>query len=329
MTPLNNKDLLEILVIDDEKEVCSVIGDFLRSLGYSPVSANSADEAMNFLNKKKPALILCDVKMPKIDGIEFLQQVRAKFEQLPIVMMSGAGTHERVIKALEVGASDFIAKPFNFDNLKNIIRRLIGTAERDKEKTILSPVEKILRQSCLDILTALATTLEAKDPYTHGHSERVTQYAVKIAKSLGLSGDVIEVIEYAAMLHDIGKIAVSDIILQKPDKLTLQEWGEIKKHPVVGSDILGKLALLRSEQPIVLHHHERYDGNGYPEGLKREKIPIGARILAVADSFDAMTANRPYRNALTIEQAQKELMSCKGSQFDPQIVQVFLKGYKA
>ncbi|MFH1776892.1 MAG: HD domain-containing phosphohydrolase [Candidatus Omnitrophota bacterium] len=317
---------MDILIIDDEKEVCSVISDFLKPLGYNPLSAYSADTALNIIRKKKPALVLCDIKMPGVDGIEFLKAIRAYDANLPIVMMSGAGTHERVIKTLEVGASDFIAKPFNFENLKNTVRRLAGSVTR--EKASLSPIEKILKQSCLDILTALASTLDAKDSYTRGHSERVRQYAVRIAEGMEVAPEEVEVIEFAAMLHDIGKIAVNDIILQKPEKLNKEEWDVVKKHPIVGSDILERLTLLHSEQPIVRHHHERFDGRGYPDGLKKEEIPLGARILAVADSFDAMTSRRPYRNAFTIEQAQQELVKNKKSQFDPKIVDVFLKGYK-
>lgn len=317
----------DILIIDDEKEICAVAGDFLKAIGYNPISVYSAETAIELIKKKIPTLILCDIKMPGVDGIEFLQQLRALDANLPIIMMSGAGTHERVIKCLEVGASDFIAKPFNFDNLKNTIRRLIGATEKEVKVNGLSPVEKILKHSCLDMLTALAAAQDAKDPYMRGHSERIKQYAVKIAQALKLPNEEIEVLEYAAILHDIGKIAVSDVILQKPGRLTAEEMTEVRKHPLVGSEILGQLTLLRSEQPAVRYHHERFDGKGYPDGLKKEHIPLGARILCVADSFDAMTSKRPYRDSLTIEQAQKELDRCKGTQFDPAIVEAF-KGYK-
>lgn len=191
--------------------------------------------------------------------------------------------------------------------------------------TKLFSTERLLSESYTDMVKTLVQVLEKRDLYTYGHSNRVTQHAIEIAMKMGLSGEEIEPIPLAGVLHDIGKTGISDIILGKPEKLTEEEFAVIKRHPEMGKSILAPLTFLAREQAIILHHHERYDGKGYPENLKREEIPLQSRILAVADAYDAMTSVRPYRQAKSMEDTMDELRRCTGSQFDPRIVEAFME----
>jgi putative nucleotidyltransferase with HDIG domain len=181
-----------------------------------------------------------------------------------------------------------------------------------------------LKQANINTITSLVLSEETKDPYTHGHSERVKEYSVKIAERLGLPRADIEILERACLLHDLGKIGISDLILHKKEKLNHEEWEQIKKHPEKGTSILEPLEFLPQERLIILHHHEHYDGSGYPSGLKKGEIPLGARILAVADAYDAMNSKRPYRDSLPKERIIEEISQSSGSQFDPKVANVML-----
>ncbi len=321
----------EILVIDDDPEICHLLSDMLKKDGHRVNCAYNGSEALKIMAKERPSLILCDVKMSPVNGIEVLQEVKKIDEELPVIMISGSGTHDKVVKALDLGALDFIAKPFRLSRMKNIVSKALreGNGRQPiqsvKKGEQFSPTELILRQSYIDILRTLAMTLETKDPYTKKHSAQVTKYAVALAKVLGLPDDEVEVLKHASSLHDIGKIGISDVILRKPSKLSQEEWDIIKKHPEIGENIIEPLKLLRLEQPAIRHHHERYDGKGYPDGLKGESIPLQARILAIADAYDAMSSERPYRRAMTEKEVKGEMIRCSGRQFDPELAAIFLK----
>lgn len=316
-----------VLVIDDEESVCKFIYIILNKEGYDVKTATIGDDALKIVKEAEIDCILLDIIMPQMDGIDLLNEIKKINSGIPVIMMSAVGTHDRVIKAFEKGAVDFIAKPFNIPQIKEAIKDAIA-----KHSTPITPgkgvstiTEKVLKQSYIDLLATMTKILEIKDRYTKGHSERVKEYSIEIGQKLGLKDDELEIIEYAAMLHDIGKIAVSDVILLKPGRLNDEEWAVVKKHPAVSSDILSSLKLLHAELPAVRHHHERFDGKGYPDGLKGEVIPLYARILALADAYDAMTSARPYREALSKEDAIREIEKGKGSQFDPRLADIFLE----
>lgn len=321
---------INILVVDDEKGPRECLRMALNDR-YNVLLAENGKECLQIVKKTRPELVLLDVKMPGLDGIEVLKRIKKIDSSISIVIVTGAGTHQTAVNALKFGALDFIAKPINPKQVREVVKNAL--TEKAKEpskkpgKNALT-IDEALQKNYLDGLSTLLKVLEARDPYTKEHSKQVTKYAVLIAKELGFSKDQIEIMEQTCMLHDIGKIGINDAILRKPGRLTPEEWEIIRQHPIIGEEILQPLKLLHIEQAMVRHHHERYDGKGYPDGLAGEDIPIYARILAVADSYAAMTSERPYRKALSREDAIAELKRRSGSQFDPKIVETFLKVIK-
>jgi len=238
-------------------------------------------------------------------------------------MMSGFGTHDWVIRAFEKGAADFVTKPFSFIQVNRVINQIFDSKLKSFSE-YSSPIARLLRESYLGILKIIINLMEAKSPYTKEHCLRVARYATRIAEKLKLPEGTIEVINYAAELHDIGKIRVPDIILSKAAKLDEAEWVEMKLHPLVGSMLLEQLKFFRAEEPLIRHHHERYDGTGYPGGLSKDDIPLGARIITLADAYDAMTSHRPYRTAFDGQTAKKAIRDNAGNQFDPKLADIFL-----
>lgn len=320
-----------ILVIDDELETCELLKDILEEAGYTSNIAVSGHEGLNLIKQHPPDLVICDVIMEGINGISVLEEIKTAEIKVPVIMISAYGTHDKVIQALELGAQDFIAKPFKPKNILEIVKKVLEinkTPIEEREKLLkgeLSPIRRLLRDSYMSILRSFAIILESKDPYIREHSMRVTKYAVILAKELGLKQEEIEVIENTGYFHDIGKVGVSDTILQKPDELTAEEWEHMKRHPQIGYDIVEPLKLLHIALPGIRHHHERYDGQGYPDRLKGKEIPLSARILAIADAYEALTATRPYRKARGPQEAVAELKACSGTQFDPELLEKFLE----
>lgn len=323
-----------ILVIDDELELCELLRDVLEEAGYSVSIAVSSREAFNLLKKTTPDLIICDMVMDGLDGVGFIGEMKKTKKNIPVIIMSAYGAYDKVIQAIELGAHDFIAKPFKPNVMVDIVKKALKlnkSSAKEKQKLIqgeMSPIRRILRDSYMSILKSFAVILESKDPYIREHSMRVTKYAVILAKELGLKPEEVEIIENTAYFHDIGKVGISDTILQKPDKLTAGEWVDMKRHPEIGYEIIEPLKVLHIALPGIRHHHERYDGKGYPDGLKGEDIPISARILAIADAYEALTANRPYRKAGSADDAVAELKNCSGTQFDAHMVEVFIRALK-
>jgi putative nucleotidyltransferase with HDIG domain len=323
-----------ILVIDDELELCEILKEVLEKAGYSVSIAVSSREGLNLVKKAVPDLIMCDMIMEGMDGVEFLAKIKEEKKDIPFIIMSAYGSYDKVVQALELGAQDFIAKPFRPNVVIDLVKKVLKTSKASAEKrekmikSEMSPIRRILRDSYMSILKSFAIILESKDPYIREHSMRVTKYAVMLAKEIGLHHDEIEIIENTAYFHDIGKVGISDTILQKPDKLTEDEWVDMKRHPEIGYEIIEPLKVLHIALPGVRHHHERFDGKGYPDGLSGENIPLSARILTIADSYEALTANRPYRKAKSTTEAVAELKRCSGSQFDPKLVEVFIKVLK-
>jgi response regulator RpfG family c-di-GMP phosphodiesterase len=320
-----------ILIVDDESSIRTLLGISLSKMGHAYDEASSAREAMSRLEANVYSLVLLDISMPGITGSELLPMIKSSYPDTAVIMATALGDASLAIKCMKNGAYDYITKPFDFNDLETSINRALEKRRLELEnreykehleEKVKAQADKI-RQSFFNSITALAYALEARDEYTSGHSNRVTETAVSIARILGLSQEKVETIRLAGTLHDIGKIGIEENILNKPGKLTEDEYKHVMKHPEIGKHILepigdDDIAL------IVAHHHERYDGKGYPDGLSGRDIPLGARIMAVADSYDAMTSERPYRKAMSHKQALNEIVSGKGTQFDPEAVDAFL-----
>lgn len=313
----------KILIIDDEPGIRQMLRTFLTRLDYDVRDVETGIDAVELLAREPAALVLCDIQMPGMDGLDTLSAIKKNHPDLPVVMMSAFTTHDRLIQALDKKAADFIAKPINLAQAKKVITRILNPRLRSQPE-YSSTIASVLRESYRGLLEMMVHLLEAKNPYLKDHSRRVSESATRLAEALQLPPGTIEVVNYAAMLHDIGKISVPDAVLLKQGKLTPGDWIEMKQHPVTGSTMMEQLKLFRGEEPLIRHHHERFDGSGYPVGLTGEKIPIGARIITLADSYDAMTSPRPYRLALAPDRAIDIIAQGAGSQFDPELAQIFL-----
>lgn len=314
-----------ILVVDDELGVRESLRMVLKD-NYNVLTAANGQESLEMIKEGNTSLVILDVKMPDIDGMEVLKQIKDTCPQLPVIVLTGVGTHRIAAEAIKLGAADFIVKPINAGYVKQIIENALTSGDKKMFAGNSFPsTEEALKNAYLDTLRALSKAIESRDLYTKKHSELVAKYAVEIAKELGLSTEEIEIMEQTALLHDIGKISIKDTILHKPSKLNSEEWEEVKKHSLSGEEIIRPFKLLHIEQTMIRHHHERFDGTGYPDKLKGEEIPIYARILAVADSFEAMVSDRPYRSKLSLQEVKKELERCKGTQFDPKVLEAFLR----
>ena len=321
-----------ILVVDDEELMRAIVRERLEMAGYRVEEAASGEEALDKLGDGRYSVLLTDLGMPGMDGISLLGEWSRRSPDTAGIVMSANTELNTAVNALKMGACDYITKPFNFEMLlltiqnalrkKDIERQLldyrINLERKVKEQTDL------INSMYVRSIDALIKALEAKDLYTRGHSQRVTLYSVAIARELGLTTEEIENLRRAAVLHDLGKIGVREVVLNKPGKLTDEEYAEIVRHPEVAMRILEPIPFFQPLLPAILHHHERYDGKGYPNRLAGSRIPLASRIMAVADTFDAMTSTRAYREALPVPVANAEIRRCAGTQFDPGIVPVFL-----
>ena len=309
---------LEILVVDDEKSIRDSLKIYLNHCGYPVKTCCDGETGLEAFEEQPCPIVLTDLMMPGISGEELLLEVKKREPLTEVILMTGYGTIDSAVSAIKSGAYDYVIKPFKMDSLLHII-------EKAARHRLLVRENRRLQENSLNVLRAMVNVLEHRDAYTAGHSQRVTEVAVTIAADLGLSEEEREVLILAGPIHDLGKIGIEDNILRKPDKLDREEYDIIKSHPEKGASIIEPLDFLRETIPIILHHHERYDGSGYPHGLAKDDIPIGARIMSVADTFDAMTSSRAYRNARTLEEAYAELKRCSGTQFDGEVVDLFLK----
>jgi response regulator RpfG family c-di-GMP phosphodiesterase len=467
----------KVLIVDDEPSICDILEKFLSKKGYDVLRATDGASAIEIIKNDMVDIVVSDIKMPGMSGVELLQKIREYNRALPVLITTGFPTLDTAIEALKLGAYDYLTKPFHLEEIAEKIRRALMQRQLEEENLLFSKlvslheVTKILastlditelqekfldfsmkigkadggalifsddrqkltlgrklgndfppdfwvklpfvlaakwvlerqepliieaggkdlpaglkpipselqslisfplktpsqtigvlnlvrtpgrepfsnldlelinvlasqasislenvrlyhniRENYIKTIRAFAVAVEVKDLYTHGHSEKVKEYAVRIAKQLGLPHHEIERIQYAGLLHDIGKIGISEAILNKPGKLTAQEFQEIKKHPEMGAKIIADVPFLKTLVPLVLHHHEFFGGGGYPANLSGADIPFGARILSVSDAYEAMTSNRPYRNSMSQEEALSILENAKGMQFDPTIVDAF------
>ncbi|MDH4099395.1 MAG: response regulator [Nitrospirota bacterium] len=305
-----------ILIVDDNRQNVELLKTYISAEGYEVDEAYDGEEALSKVTENPPDLILLDIMMPKVNGYDVCARLKAdeKTRFIPVIMVTALSDLEDKIKGLDAGTDDFISKPFNRHELLARVRSLLRIrhyyADLDHSQ---------------DIIITLALAVEAKDPYTRGHSERVADFAQKLAKALGLSVKDQDIVHKAGLLHDIGKIGVSESYLHKPGPLSREEREIIRDHPVRGEAICQPLKSLKHLLPAIRHHHERYNGTGYPDGLKGEEIPLMARILAIADIYDALTSDRPYRVGLPNDKAMDILKSEADQQYwDPAIVHVLV-----
>ncbi|MBO6137259.1 MAG: response regulator [Lachnospiraceae bacterium] len=323
-----------ILVVDDDTSNLRMASHILTSEGMRVSCLKSGAEALKFLEKNIPNLILMDIHMPEMDGFETLNRIKERQElaNIPTIFLTADDDSETETKGLNIGAMDFIKKPFVAEVLLIRVRhtleliRLQTSLEHEveiKTQEVVAHQKRIERMST-QIIQALSGAVDAKDTYTNGHSTRVAEYAKEIARRLGLSEQEQDNIYIMGLLHDVGKIGVSDSIINKPAKLTEEEYEEIKNHPVLGARILKNISEFPGLVTGARWHHERYDGKGYPDGLKGEDIPAEARIIAVADAYDAMTSRRSYRDVLPQEKVRLEIAGGRGTQFDPEYADIIL-----
>jgi response regulator RpfG family c-di-GMP phosphodiesterase len=315
----------KILVVDDSSTIRSVVTKALKNAGFHVLSAENGYQAMEIMKDQQPDLILSDIEMPVMSGIDLCRLVHknAKLTTIPYVVMSTKSDRAIMRQMLQWGAIAYLTKPFNVEQLVITIERLLSNhfLLLLKEKERLDTERNMLLAS----ITSLVEALEARDPYTRGHSESVAEIVAGMAKIMGRNSDEIEMLRIAGRLHDLGKIGVPDSILLKPGQLTDEEYEIIKQHPVVGATIFAPMKTLKEIVPVILYHHERIDGKGYPEGLIGHKIPLWARVTAVADTYHALTSDRPYRKGLEQETAFQIILEAKGTQLCPDCVDVFFR----
>ena len=321
---------LHCLVVDDEPRLRRVLVRLLEGEGFTCAQAGSGIEALKELEREPVPLVISDLRMPEMDGVTLLREIVTRWPDTAVAEVESA------VECLQMGALDYVAKPFHVDEVRARVsqaldKRRLLSENRSYQKNLEERVEaqaRRIEELFLEGVHALVYALEAKDAYTRGHSMRVANYAVAIARAMGLDKDLIDTIALGAELHDVGKIGVSESVLHKAGKLSEVEYRHIMEHTVIGARILGPLMRdAPGALAIVRSHHERLDGSGFPDGLKGEAIPFEARLVSVADAFDAMTSVRPYRPSLTVQQAMRELEEGKNVQFDAQMVDAFLRAF--
>lgn len=323
-----------VLVVDDDTSNLKIANFILSRENIRVSCLKSGEEAIRFLQENRPDLILLDVHMPGMDGFETLAAIRQNkvTADIPVIFLTADDDSSTETRGLEAGARDFIKKPFvpkvlllRVRHTIELIRLQTDLSREVQKKTqeVLSQNEKLERIS-MQIVRTLSGAIDAKDTYTNGHSTRVAEYSKEIAKRAGLSEKIEDEIYMMGLLHDVGKIGIPDAIINKPAKLTDEEYSIIKAHPVVGANILKDITEFPKLSVGARWHHERYDGKGYPDGISGEDIPREARIIAVADAYDAMSSRRSYRDALPQAQVRAEVQKGKGTQFDPVFAEIML-----
>jgi putative nucleotidyltransferase with HDIG domain len=329
-----------ILIVDDEEPIRDFVSAMLTSANYSCSQAASGNEALALLDSGEEfELMLSVLMMPGMDGTALLEAAKERYPDMPVVMVTAVTDVSVALGAIRNGAYDYLLKPFERDQLLATVRRALENRKLKLEnrayqtnlEALVTARTEQLRQAISTLersyditLEALGNALDAKDAETEGHSKRVTAFTIAIARAMGLSADQIRVIARGAFLHDIGKMAIPDHILKKPGKLDPEEMEIMREHCYRGYQIVKRIPYLSEAAEIVYAHQEKYDGTGYPRGLKGNEIPLGARIFSIADTLDAMMSDRPYRPAQPLSAAREEIQDWSGRQFDPEVVKVFL-----
>lgn len=335
----------KILVADDDGMVRSTVSKILEMFGHHVVVASDGREVVDMVDDSYDVIIL-DINMPKLDGFETIHELNRLEHDIPVLFLTGAGSMDYAVKAVNSGAYDFLTKPiedldiFNVKIRRAIEKRMYVLQERhykealeddiqekaqqlEAQNKLLLSYSNSLESATVQLMSSLQNAMEEKDYYTAGHTMRVTEYAIMLGTAMGLEGQDLVVLRRAAQFHDIGKLVIDLSCIQKPGKLSAEEWALIKKHPSVGANIIKPLGFMEREQFIIRHHHERMDGNGYPDGLIGDQLDDLTKILIVVDSYDAMTSRRNYRRNMSMDEAIGELNQCSGTQFDQGIVEIF------
>jgi len=344
----------QILCVDDEPMIREILRETLENEGHQVTEAEHGKAALELVDRSDFDLILTDVKMPVMDGFSLMKNLGDLTDQIPVIVITSFGDIDNAVDAIRLGAYDYVVKPFNIsqvtlsakralerrqlllENLQykkslehKVVEKTIDLIRKNKkleqQARMLEGLLRDLRESYDSTLDAMVSAIESRDCETKHHCRRVQAYAILLGQKLGLSADELMDMSYGALLHDVGKIGVPDSILLKPGKLTEDEWNVMRSHTRIGYQMIARIKFLKGAAAIVAHHHERWDGNGYPSGLAGESIPLGARIFAVIDTYDAITSKRPYKEALSIQHARDEIARCSGTQFDPRVVDAFLR----
>ncbi|MBZ5534429.1 MAG: response regulator [Acidobacteriia bacterium] len=330
----------QILIVDDEEAIRLLLEVALSDQGYRTRAACNADEALAVLSSKHFDLVLSDVRMPGMDGLGLLAEIGKRHEDVGVLLLTACEDVSMAVRAMKMGALDYVVKPLRLHEINKTIQRALNRHQKElEERRYVMRLEEVVKEQTFELrrtfehlqdssetaLEALVAALDAREHETQAHSKRVREYTLHLARTLGVDATLLPDLSRGAMLHDVGKIGVSDNILMKPGKLTETEWIEMRKHPQTGYWILDGIQGLKAASEIVLAHQEKFDGSGYPRNLKGEDITPGARIFAVIDCFDAITSDRPYRKAAGYETARGEIIRCSGMQFDPYVVKHFLE----
>lgn len=327
---------ISILMVDDDETITLALQTYFQSSGYEVETDNNPIAAIEQVRQRHFDILLVDYLMSPICGDEVVERVREFDKDIYIIFLTGHKNMVPPIKTIrELEIQGYFEKSNRFDQLELLIESCVKSIRQVKQikayqQGLKEKNEKLdeayrkMHENYVQMLTTLRLTVDAKDIYTRGHSDRVAFFSEKIGKAMGVDEDMLRRLKVGGIFHDIGKIAIADAILQKPGKITDEEYAEIKKHPVYGERILSAVDQLQDILPIVRGHHERIDGNGYPDGICGEQIPLETRIVAVADAFDAMLSNRRYRDGLEIDAVIQELEACKGTQFDVEVIDAFL-----
>lgn len=306
-----------ILIVEDDPAMLIALHDILSGAGFDVHNAQNGKIALRMLEDIQPSLILSDISMPVMDGIQLFDAVRSNSigVAIPFIFLTARGTRDDILIGKSMGADDYITKPVTS---KELITAVKARLNRSNE-LMLVQMKEALKSSVF----ALAHAIEMRDKYTHAHMHRLNAYAQVLARELGWDEKRLEILEFGAILHDIGKIYITEAILCKEEALTDEEWIEMRKHPAVGAIMVENIPYLSACASMVRHHHENWDGSGYPDGLKGSEIPLAAQLLSVVDSFDAMTSDRSYRKRIAPEDAYEEICLQSGTQFSPEMVAAF------
>jgi len=340
-----NKGPTKILIADDDAMVRTTVSKILEMFGHNVDTARDGKDVLTLVDDSYDVIIL-DINMPDMDGFETMDRLNDLDYDIPVLFLTGAGSMDYAVKAINLGAYDFLTKPIEDLDIFNVkIRRAIEkrnfilrerqykaaleddiqvkAIQLEEQNKLLLTYSNSLENATVQLMSSLQNAMEEKDYYTAGHTMRVTEYALMLGIAMGLTESEILVLRRAAQFHDIGKLVIDLSCIQKPGKLTDEEWLLIRKHPSVGANIIQPLGFMNKEQFIIRHHHERMDGKGYPDGLTGDQLDDLTKIIIVVDSYDAMTSRRNYRRNMTMEQAVEELFMCSGTQFEPSIVEYF------
>jgi len=328
--------MVKLLVADDEQKICRLLESFFIERGFDVLLAHDGKTALSCIRDERPHLVFLDLHMPGLDGLDVLKEAKQVDETMKIIVITAVEDEDTIRKAKALGATDYVIKPFSLDYLKEEVLTKVSTSLYEDLRAANQELQRSLsamRQVTRGIVSAFSLVISKIDPhYTHEHVSRSVEYATRIIARLrerGMAFGAVqeEVLLAGILLHDVGKIFTPKEILFKPGPLSDEEWRIMRRHPIDGAEILEQITGLKEMAQIVRYHQEAYDGSGYPEGLKGEKIPLGARIAAVVDAFDAMITDRPYRKGMPIEQAIEELKRNSGIQFDPKVVETIVSLY--